>query len=804
MLARNLEATCCIPDQQGNLHYAKEFFDPRNKVFKLMTPDQFPPRPFYNDESWLDFLKEIGLQVKVSPNQFLGFCEKVANIANQSSNDERNKERSEVLVRFLFRALDDDRRVKFLHLLPIISSIKFIASDRVPELSSIHRQYQCISDRENPPCICYRNSVPWCYQNVVWTSAPLLPKWAQPRGDQIKRELQILEKPTVDTVAKNLENISCFLTEEAKSSRAVPNPDKVQEIMNSIYDFLSENIECSNREVSDDCTETCKGIGRRFQTRPCVYMEDETLIKGEQLSFKIPGTDLLNPFLYTVPRKYGRYQHLLKRLGATEKVTSLQLASLLKATKDRCGDEQMDDDFEKKTKIATVLLLKCVYHESHRGKEPSKLSDLGELFLPSDGKYLVKSNELVSKVPLRLVPIISERNYHVLFPLEEYGLLRNYTDKYLAALPEQLRPIPLNRLICEKLDPSCRNDTCHLCQDDSVCEFIGKYIDILRSSDFQVGVARVLRHQKQSNKLTEEEQERTSRFLSCAKVKVKCMESIKTYLVDTKTGMPLEGTGYSRETPGYVDRERDERWTLYVKHGAKSLGFLTKLVNEVMDFCVEDKYVSLLTDILGVDSPSEISEWLTDQDITLFSAKGIAMDELWSDESEDELDETKTRHGPGGRGGPPRPIATEPDYFISANPKEAHRWMAQSLSDLQAAAFQRTARPPFNALACFLSQQVVEKSLKAVLYAKYGITGEQLMSHHLYPLASAIETRMEAPSKLSNLASRVDRYYLPTRYPNQQPGSVVPADAYDSNDAAKAVQTATELVEIVKTLIDWY
>ena len=128
--------------------------------------------------------------------------------------------------------------------------------------------------------------------------------------------------------------------------------------------------------------------------------------------------------------------------------------------------------------------------------------------------------------------------------------------------------------------------------------------------------------------------------------------------------------------------------------------------------------------------------------------------------------------------------------------------MKQSLSDLEAAEFMLTTDPPFNALTCFHSHEAVEKSLKALLYAKYGLDSDQLRSHRVDLLAKDIEDQMVAPSNLASLAESVKNHYIHPRYPNAHPRYVVPAEAYDQEQARKAIENATTLVETVKTLIN--
>ena len=160
-------------------------------------------------------------------------------------------------------------------------------------------------------------------------------------------------------------------------------------------------------------------------------------------------------------------------------------------------------------------------------------------------------------------------------------------------------------------------------------------------------------------------------------------------------------------------------------------------------------------------------------------------------------------HRGGGHGGGGFIYDGDPNQFFPANPDEARRWTRQSNSDLEAARFLYS--PPqsrFNALTCFLSQQIVEKSLKAVMYAECGITGKQLNTHDVHQLANDVSNGTGISRQVVDLADRVRNYYLSTRYPNRQPAGRVPAEAFDQNEARRALEATTELLEIVETYIN--
>ena len=47
----------------------------------------------------------------------------------------------------------------------------------------------------------------------------------------------------------------------------------------------------------------------------------------------------------------------------------------------------------------------------------------------------------------------------------------------------------------------------------------------------------------------------------------------------------------------------------------------------------------------------------------------------------------------------------------------------------------------------------------------------------------------------------LDRYYIPTRYPDGLPGTI-PAEAYGSSDAESALNAATRIISFVKERIE--
>lgn len=119
---------------------------------------------------------------------------------------------------------------------------------------------------------------------------------------------------------------------------------------------------------------------------------------------------------------------------------------------------------------------------------------------------------------------------------------------------------------------------------------------------------------------------------------------------------------------------------------------------------------------------------------------------------------------------------------------EGERWLAQAARDLDDARFL-SANGRHN-LACYLAQQAAEKALKAVLYA----SGEAIVLGH-----SAADLAKRAAAERSELgaivprAMTLDKFYIPTRYPNGLPGGI-PSEAFDAADATRAIADAGAVV----------
>ena len=123
--------------------------------------------------------------------------------------------------------------------------------------------------------------------------------------------------------------------------------------------------------------------------------------------------------------------------------------------------------------------------------------------------------------------------------------------------------------------------------------------------------------------------------------------------------------------------------------------------------------------------------------------------------------------------------------------EEGRRWLRQAEQDLDDARYNLEGGRYH--LTCFLAQQSAEKALKAFLYAR----GEELVwGHSVTELCKSAASLDEELEELRRMAATLDKYYIPTRYPNGLPGGI-PAEAFEKRDADRAIEITGEVLTVV-------
>ncbi len=119
--------------------------------------------------------------------------------------------------------------------------------------------------------------------------------------------------------------------------------------------------------------------------------------------------------------------------------------------------------------------------------------------------------------------------------------------------------------------------------------------------------------------------------------------------------------------------------------------------------------------------------------------------------------------------------------------ERTERWLTQANADFDAVSLLAERHPH---LACFHAQQASDKAVKAVLTR---LTGDALPSHELDRLLGACErSGLSVPDAVLRKARSLDKYYVPTRYPDAL-GFADAALTYGLEDVAAAQAAAADV-----------
>lgn len=114
-------------------------------------------------------------------------------------------------------------------------------------------------------------------------------------------------------------------------------------------------------------------------------------------------------------------------------------------------------------------------------------------------------------------------------------------------------------------------------------------------------------------------------------------------------------------------------------------------------------------------------------------------------------------------------------------------WLKQAGRDLEHA--KLSLNGGFYEWACFIAQQAAEKAAKALCEKHKVLT----RSHQLTRLLEAVKELEQIPDDLREKGATLDRFYIPTRYPNGFE-SGAPMEYFFKKDAEEAISYAEEIV----------
>lgn len=121
-------------------------------------------------------------------------------------------------------------------------------------------------------------------------------------------------------------------------------------------------------------------------------------------------------------------------------------------------------------------------------------------------------------------------------------------------------------------------------------------------------------------------------------------------------------------------------------------------------------------------------------------------------------------------------------------------WLREARAELDAA--RDLYRNGHWSWCCFTCQQAAEKALMAICEH----FRNPQFGHNLNLLLQAVESHQTAPDPVRHACARLNRYDIPTRYPNAFDRGA-PADQFFEVDARQALEDAEEVVRFAEGII---
>jgi HEPN domain-containing protein len=124
----------------------------------------------------------------------------------------------------------------------------------------------------------------------------------------------------------------------------------------------------------------------------------------------------------------------------------------------------------------------------------------------------------------------------------------------------------------------------------------------------------------------------------------------------------------------------------------------------------------------------------------------------------------------------------------------AKDWLEQARRDLDHGRYG--ASGGYHEWACFSAQLSAEKALKALYQHLRG----QAWGHSVKRLVEGLAAQTDVDASLLDCGRNLDRYYIPTRYPNGFDEGK-PGDYYSESDSEQAISCADSIIRFCERRI---
>jgi len=529
---------------------ASEFYDPSIKLFKVSFPeDRFPPQEWCTIEL-LQILHCLGLKKNLSWKVLFDMVKDVEQQIKQNVKkfDKKLQQyaycKSKELLGFIHDKLPvtQDRRagaseddhvdsslLEALQFCKDISEIVFIPTyedDSIKKKIFTEVQFMKPWTKFNTACFASHYETTFLERDVITSSFSL-------SSDQhcYSTALGIEDPPSCETVIKNLLRLSQVTQSQIQSNKKhhVSIKDCIKKLFNCHYKYL---------EGHASPVELCS-----LQNKECIFVENLTyfVVSGDCVVKSLPES--LFPYLCRITEDLTEHHKIITALKISDEPSSYHYARVLeKIYHEFTISKKKLSKNPKYLELANRVcdyLVDVLHTEEENESVPESFKSI-DLYLLDKQNELRKATDLVyDDVPWYSKRLQSVASYKYMKPLCQ--------DKQnIMYLPKSLGVKPLSSLVVEELDESVQLPDNH-CADERRalqrgqphgCLFILSLENLLLSSDFKLGIQRIIYHQKHEVELDEREIAVTDKL---SKLKFSCYYKIITVLKQ-KNGQVIQGS----------------------------------------------------------------------------------------------------------------------------------------------------------------------------------------------------------------------------------------------------------------------
>ena len=452
-----LKAVKCIGPDIYNIKPISAFCDHTTNIFNVFSSDFQSLPEKLRSEDWLRFFKELGLKVKLEPQEFLNLCHKVAarKVDVESCSD--------VLLTYLFSLEVRKKWHSDSSFLWDVSNIAFVPSADTSRVNWL------------VPGACNANELvklngaaSATLKRILWTVKPVihLPQLCltnvQNHELQTTRMLNFMNftwKADVPDILSNIKNItqgSLYADKKLFQHYSIKPPKEAL----SLLDIMLTNILHLNRALNASSENFASNI-QSLSCIPCIPVYCDLLDKEKEKMVLVEPSCVLvttissqyHPYLYSLPEEFTNYLSLLQKAEVcyTLELHHIQVV-LQKVFTASQGTKLINPNTKECVKKAIVDLRSLLQALPTGSDVNSTAASLTPLYLPDTDDVLKLSTTMIyGDTPQYFgqmqIDLSGTRYSHFNVAKDQYGADAKHVCH---VLPEEVRPLKMS-MICKKL-----------------------------------------------------------------------------------------------------------------------------------------------------------------------------------------------------------------------------------------------------------------------------------------------------------------------------------------------------------------